>query len=132
MNGIASGQCSLHIEAERVGKYVFYEQPPDIYGSIILSILDKKSKFGIMLEPYESATLRAEAEKVVFILKHQNCSGPKMQDMVKIIYCTSLMVCMNEIIRANCNECQEMSPIDSKHLCFQDAVKLVDKFLPIA
>lgn len=113
------------VPAEREGKYLCYEVPETIFGTTIISTIEKKSKFGIVLDIYEVSMLSTDSNILSFIIKFQSTTGEKLKELTRYIYCATIIHFMNEIIADDCFGCDK-SLKDQEHSCKEDPRKLID------
>jgi hypothetical protein len=114
---LENGSGTLVVPAEREGKFICYEVYEKLYGNIGLSVIDKKSKFGILLETFECASLRCVAKVLAFIIKFQHSSNEKLKDLIRYLYAYCIFIIMKNDIKGACDGCTSESLIDSEHQC---------------
>ena len=66
---IAKSSGSQTVPAEREEKYLCYEVPENMFGTTVISTIEKKSKFGIVLDLYEISMLSSDANYFVIYNK---------------------------------------------------------------
>jgi hypothetical protein len=122
------GIASQIVPGEREGKYICFENPEKISGSTIISVIDKKSKFGILLDSSESTTLRASAKIISFIIKFQHASGDKLKELLRYLYSFCIISIMENEIKSNCQACMDESIIESEHVCKNIPNNLINEY----
>ena len=128
VNCINSNVNHMVIEAEKEGKYISFEKIESLFLSeFAISTIEKKSKFGILLDEYEKSILISNLEIFSFIMKFQQPSGFRLKEIVRLIYCSILHKVMKTQIENNCMACQNGD--ESEHLCKKENRFLIEKFI---
>jgi hypothetical protein len=116
------------IPGDRDSKYICYENPVEIFGATIVSVIDRNANFGIVLDMFEKSTLKKFYDMLSFIIKYQSASGEKLREIVKYLYAVSIMLIMKEEIKNDCDACRDGTLIQALHTCKEDKMKLIDAY----
>ena len=109
MFNIKNQTTTLSIPGEREGNFICYEIPGNILDAIIISIIERKSKFGILINDFEQMTLVEKSNIILFVLKNQNAKGDKLRQLIKDIYVFVLSNMIKNYIEDDCIGCKEES-----------------------
>jgi len=117
---IKNQTTTLSIPGEREGQFICYERPGNILDAIIISIIERKSKFGVLINDFEQLTLVEKSNVILFILKNQNAKGDRLRHLAKDIYAFVLSKMIKIYIDEDCIGCKEESLEHEPHTCLKD------------
>jgi hypothetical protein len=131
LHQIEKNLISQEVPAEKEGRFLCFERPNNITDSVIVSIIDKCAKFGIMIEPQEQSNLKSYAKMIEFVMLYQSAKNDKLKELVGLIYSSLQAEEIDKYIKQKCEGCKEESIVHDEHDCLKeiDEEQLKDLFL---
>lgn len=122
---IESNAGSKMIEMDREDKYLCYEIPEKIFGSFVVSIIEQKSKYGILFDVTEKAIFKVDGRLLIFIMKYQNAVGNKLYEIARFLYSASIKKVIKDFATIDCEGCCDESLVESSHACKRNPDKII-------
>jgi len=131
MYQIEKNLISQEVPAEKEGRFLCFERPNNIMDSVIVSIIDKCAKFGVMIESQEQSNLKSYAKMIEFVMSYQSAKNEKLKELVGLVYSSIQAEEIDKYIKQKCEGCKEESIIHDEHDCLKeiDEEQLKDLFL---
>jgi hypothetical protein len=114
---IANKSESQLVPGEKEWKMVSYERPEHWDDNIIIGVIDRSAKFGIVLDVYEQSQIEFYSKILSFVMKNQSAKNEKLKDLMKIIYSSVLSDKMKVMAKDECKGCKDESLIHEDHSC---------------
>jgi hypothetical protein len=131
MYQIEKNLISQEVPAEKEGRFLCFERPNNIMDSVIVSIIDKCAKFGVMIESQEQSNLKSYAKMIEFVMFYQSAKNEKLKELVGLVYSSIQAEEIDKYIQQKCDGCKGESIIHDEHDCLKeiDEEQLKDLFL---
>lgn len=109
---------SKELPAEKENKYVCYENLKGIDGTIGVSVIDRKAKFGVIFSVFETQMLKTYDKILLFLIKYQEATQNNLYNVVS--YITSSIYAEKMKI-SNTNSCLACKGLkNEEHTCLLD------------
>ena len=130
VNCINKNVNHMLIEGEREGKYISFEKIESLFLSeFAISTLEKKTKFGVLLDSIEKENLVLNHGIFSFIMKFQQTTGLRLKELIRWLYCSFVYRVLRNEIKENCNGCKNNFECKSEHSCKLESQGLIDQFI---
>ena len=123
MNCVESYSKSKVVPGEKEDKYISYENSSGYDDSIGVSVIDRKAKFGVIINVYEISMLKTYSKILIFVMKFQEAKMDKLKDVTYYIVSSVIAEKMKTTIETNCLGCKEESLINDEHDCYRELDK---------
>ena len=130
INCINKNVNHMLIEGEREGKYIFFEKIESLFLSeFAISTLEKKTKFGVLLDSVEKENLVVNHGIFSFIMKFQQTTGLRLKELIRWLYCSFVYRVLKNEIKENCNGCKNNFKCESEHSCKLESQGMIDQYI---
>lgn len=117
---IQNNDVSQLVPGEKEWKFICYERPDNFDGKIIIGVIDRNAKFGIVLDVLEQTEIVTYSEILLFVMKNQSARNEKLKDLVKFIHASILAEKIKSVLKDECIGCKEESLIHEEHICLKE------------
>jgi hypothetical protein len=115
---------SKEVPAEKEDKYVCYENLKGIDGTIGVSVIDRKAKFGVIFSVFETQMLKTYDKILLFLIKYQQATKNNLYDVVSYVTSSIYAEKMKISIKNSCLACKDESLKNEEHTCLRDMNRL--------
>jgi hypothetical protein len=114
---------SQDVPGEKEGKFVCFERITSSTDGIVLSVIDRRAKFGILMDSEEQDMLEKYADDLKFVMKFQSARGDKLKELVELIHSSVLSDKIKVISEEICEGCKQESLEHEDHSCISEINK---------
>jgi len=119
MHQIEKNLTTQEVPAEKEGRFLCFERPNNIADSVIVSIIDKCAKFGVMIQLEEQSNLKSNAKVIEFVMHYQWAKNEKLKELVALLYASLQPEEIDKYMRKKCVGCKKESIVHDEHDCLK-------------